>query len=136
MAKVHHHTFTSVCVVCMHAYSMYMCDKMVIFSAELNTGIVLWFQQFYGLLIKRFLHSLRNWRAIITQLIMPVSFIIVGLTLVYAVPGTDSPDPKRSLSLRNSAIDNEDIRTFHAEFGNGNPVFQVRQISSISHISL
>ena len=105
---------------------------MVISSAELNTGIVLWFQQFYGLLIKRFLHSLRNWRAIITQLIMPVLFIILGLVLVHTVPGINSLDRKRSLSLRNSAIDDEDIRTFYAEFGNGNPIFQVRQISSFT----
>ena len=119
------------CVVCVCVCDcVCLCDKMVILSAELNTGIVLWFQQFYGLLIKRFLHSLRNWRAIITQLIMPVLFIALGLSLVYSVPGTSSLDPKRSLSLRSSAIDDEDIRIFHAEFGNGNPIFQVRQIYS------
>ena len=120
--SAHMHVWACLC-------NAYVCViKMVIFSAELNTGIVLWFQQFYGLLIKRFLHSLRNWRAIITQLIMPVIFIVIGLALVYTVPGTSSVDPKRPLSLRNSAIDDEDIRTFYAEFGNGNPIFQVRQI--------
>ena len=103
---------------------------MTILSAELNTGIVLWFQQFYGLLIKRFLHSLRNWRAIITQLIMPVIFIALGLVLVHTVPGINSPDPKRSLSLRNSAIDDDDVRTFYAEFDNENPIFQVRHLWS------
>ena len=121
-----------VCVTVCVCACVRECVIEVIFSTELNTGIVLWLQQFYGLLIKRFLHSLRNWRAIITQLIMPVIFIILGLVLVYTVPGINSLDPKRSLSLRNSGIDDEDIRTFYAECGNGNPIFQVRQISSFT----
>ena len=99
-----------------------VCDNF----AELNTGVALWFQQFYGLLIKRFLHSLRNWRAIITQLIMPILFTGLGLLLVYTIPGTNSLDPKRSLDLRNSAINKDDARTFYAEFGNGDPILQVR----------
>ena len=101
--------------------------KIVRYSliAELNTGILLWFQQFYGLLIKRFLHSLRNWHAIITQLIMPIVFIVLGLVLVYTVPGTSSLDPKRSLTLEDSAIDEDNIKTFYAVFGDGNSMSQV-----------
>ena len=63
---------------------------------------------------------------------MPVIFIVLGLVLVHTVPGINSLDPKRPLSLSNSAIDDEDIRTFYAEFGDGDPIFpgQVRKIYS------
>ena len=61
---------------------------------------------------------------------MPVLFVVLGLVLVHTVPGTDSVDTKRSLSLRNSTIDDDDIKLFYAEFDSGskNPIFQVRWI--------
>lgn len=57
---------------------------------------------------------------------MPGVFIVLGLVLVHTIPGINSLDTKRSLSLENSAIDEDDVRVFYAEFGDGNSVFQVR----------
>ena len=95
-----------------------------LFATDLNTGIILWMQQFYGLLVKRFLHSIRNWRAIITQLVVPIIFILLGLILVHTVPGTDSPDESRSLNIPDSALE-DDIIAFYAELGSGDPIFTV-----------
>lgn len=58
---------------------------------------------------------------------MPVVFIVLGLVLVHTVPGTSSADPKRSLTLSNTAINEDDVRTFYAKFGNGDSIFEVRQ---------
>lgn len=98
--------------------------------ADLNTGIVLWFQQFYALLIKRFLHSLRNWRAIITQIIIPIVFVTFGLVLIETVPGLTSQDAKRSLSMPKSALLEDKIITFYAELGSSsNAIFKVSYLT-------
>ena len=59
-----------------------------------------------------------------------------GLVLVHTIPEFNSLDPKRSLSLQNTAIDEDDVRVFYAEFGDGESVFQVRQTSSIVNIHI
>jgi len=101
--------------------------KYIIFSPliDLNTGIALWFQQFYALLVKRFLHSLRNWHAIITQIIIPIIFIILGLVLIETVPGTTSHDEKRPLSMAESALIEDRIMMFYAELDSNNTIFKV-----------
>ena len=88
------------------------------FPVELNSGYVLWIQQFYGLLVKRFLHSIRNWRAVIIQVVLPVMFILLGLILIETVPSVSDPDELREMSLTESALDEDDITTFFADFGN------------------
>ena len=100
---------------------MYLC---VNFPAELNTGYVLWIQQFYALTIKRFLHSIRNWRAIIIQVVLPVMFILLGLILIETVPSVSDPDELRVMSLPESALNEDDIVTFFADFENTD-IFQV-----------
>ena len=99
----------------------------LLFLTELNTGAVLWAQQFYALLVKRFLHSLRNWRALITQVVLPSIFILLGLILIETVPGVTEPDELRVMSLQETALIDDDIVTFFAEFGDGNlsSIFQV-----------
>ena len=100
---------------------------------EFNTGMVLWIQQFYGLFVKRFLHSLRNWKAIITQLILPILFVIFGLVLVQTVPEVTSEDEQRQLSMRQSSLLDDNIITFFAEFGSGSDVvFKVKFCSKDS----
>ena len=95
---------------------------MLYFYTEVNTGFRLWIQQFYGLFVKRFLHSLRNWKAIITQLILPIFLVIFGLVLVQTVPEVTSEDEQRQLSMRQSSLLDDNIKTFFVEFGNSSPV--------------
>ncbi|XP_039258738.2 phospholipid-transporting ATPase ABCA3-like isoform X1 [Styela clava] len=44
-----------------------------------NTGTALWFQQFHGLLVKRILHSRRHLKVLISQLLVPVVFVILAI---------------------------------------------------------
>ena len=58
---------------------------------------------------------------------MPVLFILLGLILIETIPGITEPDESRVMSLQESALIEDDIVTFYAEFGNGNSprIFQV-----------
>ena len=75
-------------------------------SITVNTGIVLWFQQFFAMFLKRLYHSFRFWISIIWQLIIPLIFVLWGLIIAKTVPGLTSEDPKRLLSIQNSAPTN------------------------------
>ncbi|CAK8673428.1 unnamed protein product [Clavelina lepadiformis] len=48
-------------------------------SRHLNSGFVLWMQQFYALVVKRILHSRRNYKVAIAQILIPVFFAIISI---------------------------------------------------------
>lgn len=85
-------------------------------SSDINTGIILWLQQFLAIFIKRFIHSVRFWVAIIWQLVIPMIFVLWGLLVAEFVPGTTSDPPNRLISVPNSAPSVENITFFWASF--------------------
>ena len=87
-----------------------------------HTGIVLWFQQFMAMFLKRFYNSLRFYHAVITQLILPLIFIILALLIVKLPEGSQGDDPKRTLTLSGGSLSNE-ADTFWAHFGPLPPTF-------------
>ena len=80
-----------------------------------HTGIVLWLQQFVAMFLKRFYNSLRYYNAIITQLIIPLIFIILAL-LIVKIPPRARDSPKRALTLSRSALSDR-VEVFWAHFG-------------------
>lgn len=52
-------------------------------------------------------------------------FILLGLILIETVPGVSEPDELRVMSLQESALVEDDIVTFYAEFGSGSDIFKV-----------
>uniref|UniRef100_H2Z850 ABC transporter domain-containing protein n=1 Tax=Ciona savignyi TaxID=51511 RepID=H2Z850_CIOSA len=48
-------------------------------SLKYNSGGKLWLQQFYALLVKRLLHSKRNYKVAISQILVPVFFAIISI---------------------------------------------------------
>ena len=82
-----------------------------------NSGLVLWFQQFCAIFLKRFYNSLRFWQAIITQLILPLLFVLFALILAVTLPNFNENDPPRALTVENSALDGSSRFLFYAEFG-------------------
>ena len=86
-------------------------------STGLNTGIVLWFQQFYAMFLKRLYNSFRFWVALIWQFVLPLSFVLWAMILAKTLPGFNSDEPPRDLTINLSSISNN--RTFfYAKFGN------------------
>lgn len=80
------------------------------FNLDLNTGILLWFQQFYAMLFKKFFNTIRFWMSFVWQLVLPLVFVLFGLTLGRVVPGINTNDPPRVITISSSA--QSDNRTF------------------------
>ncbi|KAL4225817.1 hypothetical protein ACF0H5_013807 [Mactra antiquata] len=51
-----------------------------------NTGLALSFQQFYGMFVKKFIHARRNISVAAAQLLLPVIFTILALTVEKVLP--------------------------------------------------
>jgi ATP-binding cassette subfamily A (ABC1) protein 3 len=83
---------------------------------KLNTGIILWLQQFRAVFLKRFYNSLRFWVAIIWQFIIPMVFVLWGMILGKSNLSLNVDDPSRSLSLQDTAL-SSNITFFWADFG-------------------
>ena len=69
--------------------------------------------------LKRFYNSLRFWQAIVTQLILPLQFVLIALILAVTLPNANENDPLRPLTIGNSALDPDNRLIFFAELGEG-----------------
>lgn len=61
-------------------------------------GVLLWFQQVQGMLIKRILNTWRNRLVSVTQILIPVIFCIIAVLVASAIPQRKDP-PAIPLSL-------------------------------------
>ena len=77
----------------------------------------LWLQQFWAMFTKRFYNSLRFYAAVISQIFFPILFILFGMILAVTGPGHDQDNPKRVLTLKNSALFGGNISLFYAQLG-------------------
>lgn len=84
-------------------------------SAIRHTGPILWLQQFVAMFMKRFYNSLRFYIAVITQLVLPLIFILLALILI-KIPSYLGEQPQRLLTLKNSAL-SRNATAFWAQFG-------------------
>ena len=66
---------------------------------------------------KRFYNSLRFYAAVVSQIIFPIIFVLFGMVLAVTGPGRDQDDPKRTLSLNNSALFGGNLSIFYVQFG-------------------
>ena len=89
----------------------------VIFVSVPNSGVILWGQQFWAMFLKRFYNSLRFWQALITQLLLPLIFVLIALVLAVTLPNNNENDPSRPLRIDNSALDRDDRIVFYAVLG-------------------
>ena len=70
------------------------------------------------MLIKKFYFSIRAYGLLISQVLFPVVFIIIGnVVALTGSGGVGGEDPKRSLTLQNSALFVNNLTLFHAQFG-------------------
>ncbi|XP_043567483.1 phospholipid-transporting ATPase ABCA3 isoform X1 [Chiloscyllium plagiosum] len=61
-------------------------------SIKLNTGIILYLQQFYAMLMKRATYTWRNWKIFTAQFMVPLIFACFSLIVAKTFPGPqDSP---------------------------------------------
>ena len=86
---------------------------------ERHTGPILWLQQFWAMFLKRFYNSLRFYVAVITQLILPLVFLVLALLIVKIPILNPQDDPRRVLTLRHSSL-SEKAEAFLVQFS---PIF-------------
>ncbi|MGH0173668.1 UNVERIFIED_CONTAM: hypothetical protein FKN15_075354 [Acipenser sinensis] len=68
-------------------------------NIKLNTGAMLFLQQFYAMFLKRALYSWRNWKVMVAQFLVPLVFTTLALVVARTFPGAnDSPPLRLALS--------------------------------------
>ena len=87
-----------------------------------NTGLTLRFQQIWAMFVKKFYISIRAYGFLISQVLFPAFFIILGNVLaITGLRGTgQGQDPQRTLTLERSALFVDNMTLFYAQFGNLN----------------
>ncbi|XP_048101265.1 phospholipid-transporting ATPase ABCA3 [Alosa alosa] len=67
-------------------------------NIKLNTGARLYMQQFYAMFLKRALYSMRNWKVMVAQFLVPLVFTVLALVVARTLPGRHNT-PQLKLSL-------------------------------------
>lgn len=70
------------------------------------------------MLLKRAIHALRFPAAIVLQFLIPVCCILLAMVLVLSFTSSSNSDPKRVLTINNSALLSSDLTLFYAQFEN------------------
>ena len=68
------------------------------------------------MIVKRFYNSLRFYGALVSQLLLPLLFTILGLTVVAVTP-VSQEDAPRTLQLSDSGLSPGNSSVFFAQFG-------------------
>eukprot|EP00058_Branchiostoma_floridae_P014356 XP_002599844.1 hypothetical protein BRAFLDRAFT_95534 [Branchiostoma floridae] len=80
-------------------------------SGDLVKGCALKWQQFKAMILKRFLSAKRDKKALITQLILPLLFVLLGLLVSITFPARSS-DPARVLNFANASANEQTTSLF------------------------
>ena len=83
-----------------------------------NTGFYLILQQIWAMFVKKFHISLRAYGFLISQIFIPILFVVFANILAISNLGNTGPQPKRSLTLENSALFVDNLTLFYAQLGN------------------
>ena len=110
------------------------CTPSLHFTA-LNTGVRLWVQQFWAMVVKRALNTFRHFGIIVSQLILPMVFVLLGLVFLKTLPSRLANDPPRPLTLKESSP-YTGIKMFYGDFGDvrAHQLLEVRKyVKSVLH---
>ncbi|XP_078609223.1 phospholipid-transporting ATPase ABCA3-like isoform X2 [Branchiostoma floridae x Branchiostoma japonicum] len=80
-------------------------------NGDLVKGCALKWQQFKAMILKRFLSAKRDKKALITQLILPLLFVLLGLLVSITFPARSS-DPARVLNFANASANEQTTGLF------------------------
>lgn len=79
--------------------------------------MILWLQQLRAMFVKRFYNSLRFYGAVVSQLFLPLLFVLFALIVVVTAPDRQGDDQPRLLRLNDSSPLPENTIVFFAQFG-------------------
>ena len=101
-------------------------------AGAVNRGARLWWQQYYGLLMKRTLDTVRHWQIFAAIYALPVLACLVGL-LLFRFLNLMPSDPSRTLQIDNSGLDPSNQILFWAKISNFSDIFDF-EVSVDIHI--
>ncbi|RMZ97609.1 ATP-binding cassette sub-family A member 2 isoform X3, partial [Brachionus plicatilis] len=64
--------------------SLYNLDHIY---SDLESGYRLYFKQIKSLVTKRYIYNKRNWKSLLTQIILPACFVSIAMTVALSAPG-------------------------------------------------
>ncbi|XP_031561453.1 ATP-binding cassette sub-family A member 3-like [Actinia tenebrosa] len=96
---------------------------------ELQKGFAHKWQQYKAMLVKRFLNSKRDKKAVVTQLIMPLVMVLFGLIIINSNPARDSDLP-RLLKLSNLSVGGVNSKAFFGYFRDVNASTKASYLSA------
>eukprot|EP00047_Mylnosiga_fluctuans_P017551 m.62475 g.62475 ORF g.62475 m.62475 type:complete len:1711 (+) comp7137_c2_seq6:34-5166(+) len=99
-------------------------DGLLAGATMRNSGVRLARQQFYALIVKRALYSIRNKSAIITQLALPMIFCLIALIVTKTLPGPED-SPSREL---NNLVENYGQNTYSYYATSNVTIYNVTQV--------
>ena len=70
------------------------------------------------MLLKRAIHTFRFPAAIVLQFLIPVGSILLAMFSVLSFTSNGNSDPKRVLTIDNSALPSSELTLFYAQFEN------------------
>ncbi|KAL9959228.1 hypothetical protein ACROYT_G036325 [Oculina patagonica] len=83
---------------------------------ELKAGLSLKWQQYKAMVVKRFLNSKREKKLVLTQIILPLLMVLLGLLLIKTLQEPNKNEPPRVLRLSNLSIKGLPNTGFYADF--------------------
>ena len=95
-----------------------------------NRGIILWLQQFRAMFIKRLCYSIRYYRSLITQLILPTLFTAMGLLVI--IYSSEEDDTEDAFHIGNTIFDQRNTMLFYAELDGNSMNFSEFSAKDIS----
>ena len=81
-----------------------------------------WLQQYAAMLLKRYYNFIRFRVGFVWQFILPILFVALGLILASTIPSIQDYDPKRELTLSNTAPQ-DNKKLFWADFSSSDLPF-------------
>ena len=85
-------------------------------EGELNSGVVLALQQFKAMVVKRFINTKRNKKAIFTQVVLPLSFFLIALAAILILPSLVN-------KMGNEVARDMSLKSYPGEGGKGSIYF-------------
>ena len=108
-------------------------------TVKLNTGVFLWFQQLWAMLLKKAWYSFRRYGFIILQIILPLFFTLIGLIVIKIPSSGSSSQPNLKLTIQNTFPNPNRASMFYMQvpgIGDNLPTnFSLNHISNFSVLS-
>ena len=91
-------------------------------------------QQYKAMLIKRFLNSKREKKLVLTQIILPLLMVLLGLLIIKTLQEPNTDEPSRLLTLSHLSIEDVPNIGFFADFRSNTSTSTKKKLFDVSQM--